>query len=71
MATGTRLRHLKGPNLAKLEDLIENLPHKSEIVGVNLVGRVWHVHFTIPDTAFGDGPNMSTFEVSQGTKTLE
>ena len=54
---GSRLRHVQGTNLKELEDMLEILPYRVEIINVYRVGANWYVHFYIPQTAF-DSPDV-------------
>lgn len=59
---GSRLRHITGSNLKELEDMLEMLPYRVEIITVNKIGMNWYVHFYIPQTAF-DKPETIKEEV--------
>jgi hypothetical protein len=54
---GSRLRHVQGNSLKDLEDMLESLTYRVEIINVNKVGANWYVHFYIPQTEF-DSPDI-------------
>jgi len=49
---GSKLRHIQGNNLKALEDMLELLPYKTDIINVNKVGGNWYIHFYIPELVF-------------------
>lgn len=54
---GTRLRHINSSRLDEIENILESLPYKVEIVGVNTRSNgEWYVHFLVPETAFESMP---------------
>jgi len=49
--TSTRLRSLSDKKLKVVERMIDSLPYKVEIKGVNFVDANWYIHFTLLDDA--------------------
>jgi hypothetical protein len=67
---GSRLRHIQGPSLPKIEETIEALPYKVEIINVNRVGSNWFVHFYIPSFQNEKSSVKLKKEVAKETKTI-
>ena len=49
MANTTKIRHLSASKLIDVESMIEALPSRVEIKGVNFSKGRWYIHFTIGD----------------------
>ena len=64
---GTRLRELHGQNLLELQDMLEELPYKVDIVGINKVGAEWYIHFIIPNLVAAEIP--INVEIAKPTQT--
>lgn len=47
---GSRVRHISGPRLKELEETLESLTYKVEIIQIQMIGTDWYVHFYIPNT---------------------
>ena len=67
--SGSKLRHVQGPDLKMLEDEIESLPFKVDVLAVNRVGSNWYVHFYIPTKEF-DQPKVKK-EIAEKTKIIK
>lgn len=65
---GTKLRHIQGQDLSALEQELEAIPFKVDVIAVNRVGMVWYIHFYVPTKEFDKARTKK--EISEPTKNI-
>ncbi len=68
MKSGTKLRHIVGGNLKMLEEQIESMPFRVEIVSINSVAANWYIHFLTPSLVPDDERIAPTIAVDDHIK---
>lgn len=60
-----KLRHIHGDNLKELEKDLEKIKNPITVLGVNVKGQSWYIHFLIQDSMTDSEPLATKVEGAQ------